>query len=199
MNNKFRNNPIFKLPKADPIEKSLFRLQKNRIDNSRSKFFRLFISNDQIEVFIGTMCEWSNDSQKPQLKDFITLQTKEQMGFIVIIHTSEQHKKNDFTNAFGMDYVEIPADLKGEKNLDNFEAQIDRNKDIYYRSDSKFQINDNMKKMCDLFEIQYRISNVDDEIIQEDQDQLPFNPNQMDYKPVAPLPDFRRIGDKNSD
>ncbi len=167
MNNKFRANPIFKLPKADPIEKTLYRLQKNRVDNSRSKFFRFYISNNDIAVFIGTVLAWNNDPLKPQLKNFITIQTDDKMGFIVLIHTSEPHKKNAFTNAFGMDNIEIPADLKGEKNLDNLEAQIDRNKTIYYRSNNEFEINVVMMKMCELFEIQYHTSTDDDKIIQE--------------------------------
>ncbi len=202
MNNRFRQNPIFKAPKDDPKEKSLFRLQKNKIENSKRKFFRLYISNDMIEVFIGTMLNWDKKSTNPQLKDFITIQTEEKTGFIILLHTLEAHKKNPFMNAFGKDNVEIPPDVKGEKNLDNFEAQIDRNTSIYYRPEkrhSEFDLHFAMMKMCDLFEIQYRTSIDDDDIMQEDQDQLPFNPNQMDYKPVAPLPEFRRIGDNNSD
>ena len=185
MNDRLRRNPIFKAPKPDLKEKTMFRMQKNKIDTTRSSFFRLYISNDQIEVFINTILEWTQDLSKPKFRDLMVIQTQAKDSFVVVLQTIGSQKKNLFTNAFGLQNVEIPEDLKGERSLDNYEGQIDRNTDIYFRPQrigDEEDLQDAFTEMCNLFGIQYQVQ--PDEVIAQQQAQ---QPQQQPANPLAGL------------
>jgi len=198
MNDRLRRGPIFKAPKANPNEKIMFRLRKNKVDNTRSSLFRLYIDNNNIEVFINTILEWTQDQTKPKFKDFVAIQTPNKDGFIIVMQAIGAQKKNIFTNAFGLNNVEIPDDLKGERSLDNYEGQIDRNIDIYFRP-QKFiddaDVNNAFAKMCELFGIDHQVQ--PDEIVAQQQAQvaqnMPFNPEPLNYlQPQRNFPVFEQ-------
>ena len=188
MNDRFRRQPILKVPKTDSKEKTMFRLQKNKVDSTRSSFFRLYISNNDIQVFINTILEWTQDLSKPKFRDFMIMQTQAKDSFIVVLQTIGSQKKDLFTNAFGLQNFEIPEDLKGERSLDNFEGQIDRNTDIYFRPQrirDEEDLQDAFTEMCNLFGIQYQVQ--PDEVIAQQQAQQPQQPQQQPANPLAGL------------
>ena len=123
------------------------------------------------------------------------MQTQAKDGFIVVLQTIGSQKKNLFTNAFGLQNVEIPEDLKGERSLDNFEGQIDRNTDIYFRPQrirNEEDLQHAFTEMCNLFGVQYQVQ--PDEVIAQQQahqpqpEQAPQLENPLvGFNPHAPM------------
>jgi len=165
MNEKFYKKPVFQ--KSNHLQKaqglSIREYKKAHDDHIKHTNFKIWIDDNEIEIFLHIIQLWREDRLRPKFKDFLVVREANPKGFTVRVQTTNSQTLTHFKHFFGEGNVDFAYDLKGIRNgMDALESSLSRQKDKYYRPKEKGPAcmgDESLIELCELFGVGFDVAN----------------------------------------